>query len=72
MTRLLEKAFDVASRLPTLEQNIVARMVLEEIESENKWDHLFSESEDTLAQLAQEALQDYAQGKTTKLDPDTM
>lgn len=72
MTSLLEKAFDVASRLPTLEQNIVARMVLEEIESENKWDHLFSESEDTLAQLAQEALQDYAQGRTTKLDPDTM
>ncbi|WP_045218572.1 hypothetical protein [Desulfonatronum thioautotrophicum] len=72
MTSLLEKAFDVASRLPTLEQNIVARMVLEEIESENKWDHLFSESEGTLAQLAQEALQDYAQGKTTKLDPDTM
>ncbi len=72
MTSLLEKAFDVASKLPTLEQNIVARMVLEEIESENKWNHLFSESEDTLAQLAQEALQDYAQGRTTELDPGTM
>jgi len=32
MTSLLEKAFDVASKLPTLEQNILARTLLDEIE----------------------------------------
>ena len=55
-TSLLEKAFDVASKLPALEQNILARTLLDEIESERKWDELFSESEDVLAQMAAEAL----------------
>ena len=33
MTSLLEKAFEVASKLPTLEQNILARTLLDEIKS---------------------------------------
>lgn len=69
MTSLLAKAFDVASKLPTLEQNILARTVLDEIESEKKWGDLFAESEDFLAQLAAEALQEEVQGITTELDP---
>ena len=36
MTGLLQKAFEVASKLPALEQNILARTVLDEIESEKK------------------------------------
>jgi len=55
-----------------LEQNILARTLLNEIESENRCDELFAESEDVLAQLAAEALQDEAQGKTTELDPDKL
>lgn len=69
MTSLLAKAFEVASTLPTLEQNILARTVLDEIESEKKWCDLFAESEDVLAQLAAEALQEEARGITTELDP---
>ena len=69
MTSLLEKAFAAASKLPTLEQNILARALLDEIESEKKWDDLFAESEDTLAQLAAEALREEEQGTTTELDP---
>jgi hypothetical protein len=57
MTTLLAKAFEIASKRPTLEQNILARTILDEIQSENKWDELFAESEDVLAQLATEALQ---------------
>ncbi len=72
MTSLLEKAFDVASKLPTLEQNILARALLDEIESEKKWDELFSESEDVLAQLAAEALQEEEQDMTTELDPNKL
>jgi len=72
MTSLLEKAFDVASKLPTLEQNILARALLDEIESEKKWDELFSESEDVLAQLAAEALREEEQGMTTELDPNKL
>ena len=65
MTSLLQKAFEVTSKLPALEQNILARTVLDEIESEKKWDDLFAESEDVLAQLATEALREEEQGTTT-------
>ena len=58
MTSLLSKAIEIASKRPVLEQNILARTILDEIESENKWDELFAESEDFLAQLAAEALQE--------------
>lgn len=68
MTLLLEKAFDKASRLPDLEQNSLARWLLDEIDSERKWDKLFAESEDPLANLAQQALEEEEQGKTTRLD----
>jgi hypothetical protein len=56
MTTMLEKAFAEASRLPDIEQNALARWLLEEIESERKWDNLFAESEDELGRLALEAL----------------
>lgn len=72
MTTLLEKAFEVAYQLPSVEQNRLARTILDEIESDRKWDDLFAESEDVLAQLAAEALRDDAQGRTTDLDPDKL
>jgi hypothetical protein len=72
MTSLLEKAFEVASKLPALEQNILARTLLDEIEAEKQWDNLFAESEDVLAQLAAEALREEEQGTTTELDPDKL
>jgi hypothetical protein len=72
MTTLLEKAFEVASKLPSVEQNRLARTILDEIESDRKWDNLFAESEDILAQLAAEALREDAQGATTDLDPDKL
>ena len=34
MTRLLEKAFKEAARLPEVEQNALAKWVMEEIEAE--------------------------------------
>ena len=54
MTSMLEKAFSEAAKLPDMEQDALARWVLDEIESDSKWDTLFAESEDTLAQLASE------------------
>jgi hypothetical protein len=68
MTTMLEKAFAEASRLPDFEQNALARWLLEEIESERKWDNLFAESEDELGTLALEALSEDEKEKTTSLD----
>jgi hypothetical protein len=72
MTSLLERAFEVASKLPAIEQNILARTLLDEIECERKWGELFAGSEDILAKLAAEALQEEAQGRTTELDPNKL
>jgi len=40
---------------------------MDEIESEKKWDELFSESEDVLADMADMVLDDYTNAKTKPL-----
>lgn len=41
MTRLLKKAFEAASKLPEEEQNALAALILEEVDSDNVWDESF-------------------------------
>ena len=72
MTQLLEQAFKVASGLPALEQNALARRLLAELDSEKRWDNSFAESEDLLAELAAEALDDDRKGRTSSLDLDKL
>ena len=43
MTRLMEKAFEKARELPEDEQDAIASIILREIESEHRWDELFSQ-----------------------------
>ena len=57
MTTLLEMAFKQASTLPEVDQNVLAKWVLEELHSEAKWQKLFAESEDILEKLADEAFE---------------
>ena len=68
MTRLLEKAFKEASKLPVVEQNALAKWVLEELKAEKKWKQICSESEDVLDRLADEALEAHKKGKKKPLD----
>ena len=68
MTKLLEKAFEEASKMSELEQNALARWLIDEIISEKKWEKAFAESEDLLEKLADEALAEHAEGKTKPLD----
>lgn len=72
MTQLLEKAFIEASKLDETEQDSFAKWMLEELESERRWDQLFANSQDELAQLADEALQEHRAGKTQPLDLDKL
>lgn len=69
MTKLLEKAFEEASRLSEKEQDALARALLEELASERRWDELFSGSHDLLNELAKEALEEHRAGRTEELDP---
>jgi len=70
MTHLLQKAIAEASKLPPTGQDALAQLVLDEIESERKWDDLFDRSPDVLERLATEALAEHRAGRTTPLDPD--
>ncbi len=70
MTALLEKAMNHVNALPPEEQDAVAAIILEEIESEKRWDELFAGSQGQLAQLAGEAIAEYQAGKTKTLDPE--
>ena len=56
MTKLLEKAFEAATNLPHEQQDEFAAFVLDEISSEQRWDHAFAKSQDVLSALATEAV----------------
>jgi len=72
MTKLLEKAFKEASRLPVVDQNVIAKWLLEELAAEKKWELMFAESENILDKLADEALAEHKKGKTNPLNIDSL
>lgn len=72
MTKLLQQAFAEAERLPSAEQDAFAEWILEELRAEERWQQAFADSQDVLAQLAQEALEERRQGKTQPLNPDEL
>jgi hypothetical protein len=72
MTALLHNAFLEASKLPETDQNALAKWLLEELHSEKRWAASFADSEDILEQLADEALVEKKQGKTSPLDLDRL
>ncbi|EDN66882.1 conserved hypothetical protein [Beggiatoa sp. PS] len=52
MTKLLEQAFTQASKFSEVEQNLLAKWILSEIDSEQHWNSIFAGSEALLSQLA--------------------
>ena len=72
MTKLLQKAFDEASKLPDIEQDALGRILLEELASERRWEELFAGSHDLLAKLADQALAEHRAGRTEKLNPEKL
>jgi len=72
MTKLLERAFAEAVKLPKKEQDKLAKWLLAELESERRWDEAFAGSADQLADLAEEALDEHRKGRTKQLDPDRL
>ncbi len=68
MTSALQKAFEQAASLPPERQDALAAIVLEEIAAEDRWQQSFAGSQDVLAKLAAEALEEEAQGHTRDLD----
>ena len=72
MTELLEQAIARLQTLPESEQDVIASIILEEIEDERRWNEAFSRSPDILAKLAASAMAEYHAGETQELDPEKL
>jgi hypothetical protein len=68
MTKLLEKAYKEIAQLSAHDQDAIAAFILEELESERRWQQSFANSADVLAKLAEEALTEHRAGRTQPLD----
>jgi hypothetical protein len=66
MTKLLERAISEISKLPEEEQDARASVIMEEMVAEKQWTGSFSNSQDLLAEMAEEAEKEYEAGETRK------
>lgn len=72
MSELLERAVKKARSLNDVEQDAIAAIILEELADEVRWEQAFSKSQDALARLAAEAMEEDQRGETKELDPDSL
>jgi hypothetical protein len=72
MSDLFDRAVQKARSLPEAEKNVIATIMLEELEDEARWKQSFSNSQDVLAKLAAEAMEEDRKGETKELDPDLL
>lgn len=72
MTTLLQQAFNVAVKLPLIEQDILATRLLAELEEEDDFDRKIASSSDQLIALAREAIDENRSGQTLELDPEQL
>ena len=70
MTQLLAEVIKKVSEMPASEQDEFASFMLAELESEERWDALFTSSQDFLSKMADEALAEFRAGETESLDLD--
>ncbi len=64
MTELLTRVIKKVDKLPKEIQNEIARSLLEDIEGELKWDETLKKSSDKLKKLADNALDNFKEGRT--------
>jgi hypothetical protein len=67
MNKTLEHAIAAVVRLPEGEQEVIARLILDEIGADRGWEDRFARSENKLAELARKAREQHANGETTEL-----
>ena len=63
-TPLLERAIALATDLPDEEQDEIARIMLDQLDGDARWDALFEATADKLEILANRAAADYHAGRT--------
>ena len=68
MTQALSAAVATAAQLLEDEQDALAAILLEEMESEERWSALFADSQNLLERMANEAIQDFQAGRVQPID----
>jgi hypothetical protein len=63
MTKLLEQALTEVKKLPELEQDAIASLILDELSDERRWQESFARSQDQLSRLAAKAREDIRAGR---------
>lgn len=69
MTKILDKAITEVRKLPPEQQDALGARILEELESDRRWDELLAGSAEVLDKLAEEAIAEHRAGKTKPFDP---
>ena len=72
MSALLDKVIAEVAKLPDNEQDTIAAWILEELQSEKRWETSFSKSPQQLESLAEQALAEHRKGPAPLLDPDKL
>jgi hypothetical protein len=72
MGRLLEKAISEAAKLPESDQEAIGAWLLAEMESEARWNALFSPAAPALERMADQAFKEHDRGQTAPLDPEAI
>ena len=70
MIEALRRAIELAQQLPEEEQQVLAHLMLEEMQAEARWEQALHDprSEILLERMAEQAHQEYATGLTRDLD----
>ncbi len=72
MTKLLARAFDLASKLPDELQDQLATELLTKLADEARWDSALADSPSELERLADEALEQYRRRRTLEQGVDDL
>ncbi len=68
MTQLLEKANSKVAQMSEHDQDFIATLMLDAVADEELWTQQFASSQDALAKLALEALDEHKAGATLPLN----
>ena len=64
MSDTFTQAFEIARKLPPKDREALGALLLQEMQSDKRWNHLFASSQDLLSKLADEALEEHKASKT--------
>ena len=72
MSTIVEQAIERLRQMPEDRQESLARLVLQEIEEDERWMKSTAASEDKLEQLVEQVLDSDSRGECEPLDPDRL